>query len=183
MIYKKESSLPEKTSFFVSDVLQKRENDPDIKKLLDTAVIATPKILWDYKTNILKGIKVCDKRFLFKHFSGDFSLKLKEDLKDVKFDKPMYILTGRQDHIVGFNDAYELLNLFPWASYSVIDCAGYNLQIENGKVFTVFVRDWIKRIENEDFQFAISKIAPVTIGNNVWIGGGSIILPGGYYRR
>jgi len=45
LIYKKESSLPEKTSFFVSDVLQKRENDPDIKKLLDTAVIATPKIL------------------------------------------------------------------------------------------------------------------------------------------
>lgn len=28
------------------------------------------------------------------------------------------------------------------------------------------------------FPFAISKTAPVTIGNNVWIGGGSIIMPG-----
>ena len=28
------------------------------------------------------------------------------------------------------------------------------------------------------FRFALSKTAPVTIGNNVWIGGGSIILPG-----
>ena len=51
--------------------------------------------------------------------------------------------------IVGFNDVYELLNIFPRASYSVIDCAGHNLQIENGKVFTVFLRDWIKRIEME----------------------------------
>jgi len=149
LIYKKESTLPKKRSLFVSDILQRRKNDPDIKKLLDTAVIATPKILRDYKTSILKGIKVCDKRFLFKHFSGDFSLKLKEDLKGVKFDKPMCILTGRQDHIVGFNDAYELLNLFPRASYSVIDYAGHNLQIENVKIFSVFVRDWIKRIEME----------------------------------
>ncbi len=31
---------------------------------------------------------------------------------------------------------------------------------------------------NKDFPFAVSKTAPVTIGNNVWIGGGSIILPG-----
>jgi len=31
---------------------------------------------------------------------------------------------------------------------------------------------------NDGFPFAISKTAPVTIGKNVWIGGGSIILPG-----
>ena len=31
---------------------------------------------------------------------------------------------------------------------------------------------------NKDFPFAVSKTSPVTIGNNVWIGGGSIILPG-----
>ncbi|MCL1941325.1 MAG: sugar O-acetyltransferase, partial [Synergistaceae bacterium] len=31
---------------------------------------------------------------------------------------------------------------------------------------------------NEGFHFALSKSAPVTIGNNAWIGGGTIILPG-----
>ena len=30
----------------------------------------------------------------------------------------------------------------------------------------------------DGFPFAISKTSPVTIGNNVWIGGGSIIMPG-----
>ena len=31
---------------------------------------------------------------------------------------------------------------------------------------------------NDGFRFALSKSAPVTIGNNAWIGGGTIILPG-----
>ena len=31
---------------------------------------------------------------------------------------------------------------------------------------------------NGEFPFAVSKTSPVTIGNNVWIGGGSIIFPG-----
>lgn len=30
----------------------------------------------------------------------------------------------------------------------------------------------------KDFPFAISQSAPVSIGNNVWIGGGAIIMPG-----
>ncbi|MGL6225781.1 MAG: sugar O-acetyltransferase [Thermoguttaceae bacterium] len=30
----------------------------------------------------------------------------------------------------------------------------------------------------EGFPFAVSRSAPVTIGDNVWVGGGSIILPG-----
>lgn len=34
------------------------------------------------------------------------------------------------------------------------------------------------RKTNGAFPFAVAQTAPVTIGNNVWIGGGSIILPG-----
>ena len=48
-------------------------------------------------------------------------------------------------------------------------------------IYTVFhpvsAKERINKSVNEDFPFAVSKTAPVTIGNNVWIGGGSIILP------
>lgn len=40
---------------------------------------------------------------------------------------------------------------------------------------------YLDRFENQNtdnFQFCLTKTAPVTIGNNVWIGGGAIILPG-----
>lgn len=39
-------------------------------------------------------------------------------------------------------------------------------------------KERINKSVNADFPFAVSKTSPVNIGNNVWIGGGSIILPG-----
>jgi len=68
-----------------------------------------------------------------------------------------------------------------------LDCnyikIGDNALIAPGvHIYTVFhpvsAKDRFNKSVNEDFQFAISKTAPVTIGNNVCIGGGSIILPG-----
>ena len=50
------------------------------------------------------------------------------------------------------------------------------------QIYTVFhpvkAEERFISIKNEGFPFAISKTSPVTIGNNVWIGGGSIIMPG-----
>jgi len=68
-----------------------------------------------------------------------------------------------------------------------LDCnritIGDNVLIAPGvHIYTVFhpvsASERINKSVNEDFSFAVSKTAPVTIGNNVWIGGGSIILPG-----
>ena len=68
-----------------------------------------------------------------------------------------------------------------------LDCnritIGNNALIAPGvHIYTVFhpvnAHERFNGSVNEDFAFAVSKTAPVTIGNNVWIGGGSIILPG-----
>jgi maltose O-acetyltransferase len=52
----------------------------------------------------------------------------------------------------------------------------------NVQIYTVFhpisAKERFNKSVSDDFPFAISKTAPVTIGNNVWIGGSSIILPG-----
>ena len=68
-----------------------------------------------------------------------------------------------------------------------LDCnritIGDNALIAPGvHIYTVFhpiAADERFRISNNgEFPFAISKTAPVTIGKNVWIGGGSMIMPG-----
>jgi maltose O-acetyltransferase len=68
-----------------------------------------------------------------------------------------------------------------------LDCnkitIGDNALIAPGvHIYTVFhpisANERINKSVNGSFPFAVSKTAPVTIGNNVWIGGGSIILPG-----
>jgi len=52
----------------------------------------------------------------------------------------------------------------------------------NVQIYTVFhpvkAADRLPKKENEAFPFCKSLTAPVTIGNNVWICGGAIILPG-----
>jgi len=46
------------------------------------------------------------------------------------FDKPSCILTGRQDHTTGYKLAYELVERFPRATFSILDCAGHRLEVE-----------------------------------------------------
>ena len=68
-----------------------------------------------------------------------------------------------------------------------LDCnritIGDNALIAPGvHIYTVFhpvsAGERFNRSIDGSFPFAASKTSPVTIGNNVWIGGGSIILPG-----
>ena len=68
-----------------------------------------------------------------------------------------------------------------------LDCnritIGDNALIAPGvHIYTVFhpvkANERLSKNIHADFPFAISKTAPVSIGNNVWVGGGSIILPG-----
>lgn len=68
-----------------------------------------------------------------------------------------------------------------------IDCneirIGDNALIAPGvHIYTVFhplkASERLVQGDNDGFPFAVARTAPVTIGNNVWIGGGSIIMPG-----
>ena len=50
------------------------------------------------------------------------------------------------------------------------------------QIYTVFhpvkASERLHQKTDSDFPFALGQTAPVTIGNNVWIGGGATILPG-----
>ncbi len=46
------------------------------------------------------------------------------------FGGPTLILTGRQDHICGYRDAWNLLDNYPRATYAALDRAGHFINIE-----------------------------------------------------
>jgi len=46
------------------------------------------------------------------------------------FLAPTLILTGRQDNICGYRDAWEVLELYPRATFAVLDRAGHILRGE-----------------------------------------------------
>ncbi|MCL2765145.1 MAG: alpha/beta hydrolase [Treponema sp.] len=145
----KSGNLPEKSLLWKSDLSAEPEDAAVVKAFLSMAVIATPETFDKYKRDILPGYKIHDKQFLLNHYKGEYNPQSEEALKKIFYDKPVCILTGRQDHVVGYYYAYEALDRFPRASFAILDCAGHNLQIENDPLFSQFVKDWILRVELE----------------------------------
>ncbi|MCL1965174.1 MAG: alpha/beta hydrolase [Firmicutes bacterium] len=114
---------------------------------LEMAVIATPETYEKYRRDILPGIRSADTDFLYRHFGAAYSDAFVEDLEAMVFEKPSCIVTGRQDHVVGYADAYKMLDRFPRATFAVLDGSGHNLQIEAVPVFNRLVMDWLGRVE------------------------------------
>lgn len=67
-----------------------------------------------------------------------------------KFYGPTLMLLGRQDSVVGYKDAWSILENFLGATFAMIDMAAHNLQIEQEKIFNTLVTDWIKRVHIEN---------------------------------
>ena len=62
------------------------------------------------------------------------------------FPGPSLIITGRQDAIVGYRDAWDILDNYPRATYAVLDRAGHFLEESNNLVH-VLINNWLDRVE------------------------------------
>lgn len=91
---------------------------------------------------ILPGTRACDPesiRSMERHYGFTFEHELTD-----RFEKPVLLLTGRHDTLVGYRDSLRLLDLYPRASFLVLDRAGHNLPIEQPRIFEALLQDWIE---------------------------------------
>lgn len=98
-----------------------------------------------YNEEVVAGMKIADPAFLEK-ISGAYGFTFKVDQE--VFPKPSVFLAGRQDHITGYKDVFNILDKYPRATFSVLDSAGHNLQIEQGKLLDVHISEWLNRVNN-----------------------------------
>lgn len=129
-------------------------NDFERKTFGKFSVLENKKVYKRYKNEILSGIKKCNKDFiesLWKNYS--FSFNVDKKLKKIKFNKPVLFMAGRQDICVGYKDLYKLLEDYPRATFSVIDIAGHNLQIEQPELFNSLVENFLIRAKNNINKF------------------------------
>ncbi len=56
------------------------------------------------------------------------------------------MITGRQDSIVGYQDAWNILEKYPRATYVILDRAGHQLE-EKAELINVLINDWLDRVE------------------------------------
>lgn len=98
-----------------------------------------------YNNEILSGCNIADEEFLNK-VKNQYAFSFEVDQSD--FNKPSLFLLGRQDSIVGYKDAFDIIDKYPRGTFAVLDIAGHNLQIEQPQLFSSLVNEWLDRVED-----------------------------------
>lgn len=93
---------------------------------------------------IVPATKHADQAFLGPVTGSKFSF----DPEETPFPHPTLIVCGRQDMLVGYRDALELIERYPRATVAILDYAGHFLGMtEENQVFRMLVADWLRRME------------------------------------
>lgn len=78
--------------------------------------------------------------------AANYSCSFDVDAIGEPFEKPTLIIAGRQDNVVGYRDAWKILENFPRATFVVFDRAGHFLE-EKTDLNRALVREWLDRVE------------------------------------
>ncbi len=107
----------------------------------------TPEIWQRFRDEMLVGFTCGDNEFESRiRADGAYAFAADVDATAVSFERPALILAGRQDCLVGYRDAWKLLDNYPRASFAVLDMAGHALQIEQPELFRALVGEWLHRV-------------------------------------
>jgi pimeloyl-ACP methyl ester carboxylesterase len=123
----------EEAAYFQGMVVQSRERLETIRRYL------------------LPAFEIADHEFLEKvaeHYLFSF------DTNNLPrpFEKPALFLLGRQDSMIGYIDAWRVIENYPRASFIVLDRAGHGLAGEQTGLFRSLAGEWLDRVEESSPQ-------------------------------
>ncbi|GAA1139629.1 alpha/beta hydrolase [Kribbella jejuensis] len=93
--------------------------------------------------------ELADVEFLGRIQRDPSTYGLSED-PSTHFDRPTLIVTGRQDTIAGYADAWPILDDYPRATYAVLDQEDHFLPGPGSELYRALVDDWLDRVEHLD---------------------------------
>ncbi|MBV4420561.1 alpha/beta hydrolase [Clostridium tyrobutyricum] len=140
-------NLPERVVLIKDEDLLGKLSPNDAKGFSQMLTIQNKRTYRRYEAEVASGVKAADHDFLKKLKRNGFKFTFDVDKINTKFDKPALILLGHQDSRVGYKDAWCIIDNYPRATFSILDGAGHNLQIEQEKLFNCLVNEWLDRIE------------------------------------
>jgi pimeloyl-ACP methyl ester carboxylesterase len=76
-----------------------------------------------------------------------YSFSFDVDALKEPFQAPVTIIAGRQDAIVGYRQAWEVVENYPRGTFAVLDRAGHFLTLEQEELFRALVKEWLDRVE------------------------------------
>jgi len=119
---------------------------PDEQEMREFVVTQSLELLEAFRELFQPAGAVADHAFLARlDAQGPFTFDV--DTLPAPFPAPALFLTGRFDSWCGYQGAYRLLDMYPRATFAVLDRAGHGLAIEQKGLFRALVGEWLDRIE------------------------------------
>jgi pimeloyl-ACP methyl ester carboxylesterase len=146
----KDRVRPEKTVLERDEELLDSLGTQEREDFEEVAVVQT-RSHWDrYGKEITPGVQMADMHFLERLQPADDAFSLDVDSLTTIFSGATLILVGRQDHWVGYQDAWKILEKFPRATFAVLDRAGHAIQLEQTELFNSLVSEWLDRLSKTE---------------------------------
>lgn len=139
-------ALPDRSVIERDDDLIRSLPTADRDEFTDIAVRQVAESWEAFSTAALPGILAADPDAMDR-LSRRYFLSQEPSPTPSPFEGPTLIVTGRQDHIVGYEDQFALLADYPRATYLVVDGAGHNVHLEQPDLVESAVRDWSRRVQ------------------------------------
>ncbi|MEU3522972.1 alpha/beta hydrolase [Streptomyces sp. NPDC038707] len=117
--------------------------DPADREVFTSIALYQDDAGWNaFRDHVLPGFRA--------HHRGDAAELLKAYLfrqapesRSGPHDGTHLVVTGRQDHMVGWRDQLELLDHYPRATYAVVDGAGHNVHLDQPDAVHGLLGDWL----------------------------------------
>lgn len=131
------------------------EKDDSLKEILSdeersyfepVTVIQTKKVWSRFKEEVLPGLRIADYTYINNNWGKHAPYTFNVDQLEKPFEKPILILMGKQDSMVGYIDSWDYLKNYTRASFVILDNAGHNLQIEQPELFNCLTKEWLERV-------------------------------------
>ncbi len=143
---RKSRDLPPKVVLTRDPALLASLPPADAKDFEGVFVIQTEATWRAFRDSILPAIRAANDPFL-ERIQKQYSFTFPVDALPRPFERPVLLLAGRQDAIVGYRDAERILENYPRGSFVVLDRAGHSLHIEQPHLFAAHLLDWLGRVE------------------------------------
>ena len=136
-------------TILVADSTIVSEMEPDEVDLFQFAVVQSQKVVDFFRTNYMSAGETGDQSFqsTIREHPGNYAFSFDVDTLPSPCPAPTLIVTGRQDSMVGYRNAWEILENFPRGTFAVLDRSGHFLEIEQEDLFRTLAGEWLDRVK------------------------------------
>lgn len=145
--------IPEKESRTLPTISSVKHDDEFLRTLepwqrkiyTATPVIETRENFNRFAQYILPGFSKFNKKSI-ESIAADTSLPGIPEPVDFRYQGPTLVITGRQSNMVGYQDAYNMLDNYPHASYALLDKAGHTAHLDQPEVVSTLIEEWLDQM-------------------------------------